>query len=420
MSKNPMATPRTRVPMSAVHVPALDGLRGVAILLVMLSHFVTSARMTPLSDTEGWVYYQIGIGRIGVDLFFVLSGFLITGILLDSAHGERYFRNFYIRRVLRIFPLYYGFLALWLLVLPLYYTWPNEYLSYSASPLWAWGYLTNISQSIHDHLQAAWPYTGHFWSLAIEEQFYLVWPVVVFLCSRRNLMLTCLALMTISPTVRMMLAWDERCTTADVLTFARMDTLAMGALIAVAVRRSGGLQLPVSVPPLLVVGGTVAFFGLEWFPTSGHCGEQGLAMAGFFHGAFAVIFGAMLITAIDRRHTTSERWFSNSTLRFFGRYSYGLYVFHLPMMYFIEEYVFRVDTAPVVLGTRALGLLVSMAINVTASVAVAFISWHLYEKQFLRLKDRFAYKPASPAAEERPGVAMEVAGSLREHGDAGG
>src|SRR5262245_13745 len=185
-----METVMKRPALGTDRVPALDGLRGLAILPVMLTHFVSDGDLSPVSKVDEIVSATLTLGWVGVELFFVLSGFLITGILLDSRGAPHYFRNFYIRRTLRIFPLYYGFLALWLGVLPLFYKWPNDVLkvvSIPVSPVWSWAYLTNIVQALHDDWRAGPPYTTHFWSLAIEEQFYLVWPTVVFLFSRRRL-----------------------------------------------------------------------------------------------------------------------------------------------------------------------------------------------------------------------------------------
>jgi peptidoglycan/LPS O-acetylase OafA/YrhL len=171
----------------------------------------------------------------------VLSGFLITGILYDAKGSHYPLRSFYIRRVLQIFPLYYGFVTFWSFLLPVFYPWPERFQT-PFSQIWSWTYLTNILQAINCDLGAVPPYTGHFWSLAVEEQFYLLWPVVVLLFRRRSLMRICLAGILISPVIRLgcVLAGNE--VGAYVLTPARMDGLGVGAFLALAARGPNGLS----------------------------------------------------------------------------------------------------------------------------------------------------------------------------------
>src|SRR5262245_32218221 len=162
------------------HVPALDAIRGLAILVVTLYRFGGGGEGAANAVGLSWV---VDLGAHGVDLFFVLSGFLITGILFDAKGKEHYFRNFYIRRTLRIFPLYYAALVLTLLVLPsLFANFPTTDVATS----WLWLYGANVVQS----LRGAWCLgpLNHFWSLAIEEHFYFVWPLAIYLTSRRGAM----------------------------------------------------------------------------------------------------------------------------------------------------------------------------------------------------------------------------------------
>src|SRR5258706_538487 len=173
------------------HIPALDGLRGVAILLVLVLHFAPYApglqAPTVLLDR---LYLRVsGIGWTGVDLFFVLSGYLITGILYDTRGSKHYFRQFYARRFLRIFPLYYVALALFLIILP----WPHSFDSVirelRGDAVWYWTYLYNMRVAATGFLPSS--ALGHFWSLAVEEQFYLIWPIVVLWLGRKHLIVTC-------------------------------------------------------------------------------------------------------------------------------------------------------------------------------------------------------------------------------------
>ena len=228
----------------SAHIPALDGLRGIAILLVLAHHFTYYGGFRPRLLVDKLFYLATMAGWSGVDLFFVLSGFLITGILYDTKGTECYFRNFYIRRCLRIFPLYYGVLVLSFVVFPrVVISEPSSASSQSllADQSWYWTYLINVKIALE-----GWPkvnFIAHFWSLAVEEQFYFVWPLLVFLWRRETLVKVCVACVVVALGLRIGFAFIGQDLPAYVLLPSRMDALAIGGLLALLARDPRGLSV---------------------------------------------------------------------------------------------------------------------------------------------------------------------------------
>ena len=216
-------------------MPGLDGLRGAAILLVFLYH---ALRSIPDATRGGeWVHRLANTGWMGVDLFFVLSGFLITGILLDTKSSPRYFRIFYGRRALRILPLYLTFVTVLLFVVPvLPMVSPGQAAGVVGAKAWYWTHSVNFMIARNGWEQGTW-HSGHLWSLSLEEQFYVCWPAVVYLCSRRRLVGVTIALVLGVWVVRAALvSWGASSVAIYVLLPTRMDSLALGALLAVLAR----------------------------------------------------------------------------------------------------------------------------------------------------------------------------------------
>jgi peptidoglycan/LPS O-acetylase OafA/YrhL len=224
-------------------MPELDGLRAVAILLVFLVHVRGLVPATKLPILLIQVY--LGLGWVGVDLFFVLSGFLITGILLDTREARNYFRGFYARRTLRIFPLYYSVLTAVILI----GMWINTSEVAEVLPLPAdrWLYFTYLTNWL-GLWKAHWGpdyanFLAHFWSLAVEEQFYLVWPLMVWLIPSRFLPRVAAALAVTAAIVRWIWVLHSGEQVAiSLATVCRMDSLFVGAIAACIVRNAGVMQ----------------------------------------------------------------------------------------------------------------------------------------------------------------------------------
>ena len=381
------------------HLPALDGVRGLAILLVMLTHF-TLVQGGPLADR---VVGMVGrFGWSGVDLFFVLSGFLITGILLDAKGQPNYFRNFYARRALRIFPLYYLFIVVATIVVPLLrFTWTDHFeVEGWTRPLY-WLYLSNFAITFSG--DARNDLLGLTWSLAIEEQFYLVWPVLVLVLSRRGLMWTCAGAVAVSVLTRsaLVLAGADRLY-AYVLTPCRMDGLAIGCFVALLLRANGpdhvARRARALLPRAMWIGlacaaAVVALVG--YHRTTGFVGGPGQALG---YTVVAMFYACLLVAVLaSSGNGVASRVFTQGWLTTLGKYSYALYLFHMAIHRLVREYVYGPDDFHTLWGSRLPGQVVFYFICTSLSFVAALGSWHLIERHFLKLKALF---PARPRATE--------------------
>jgi peptidoglycan/LPS O-acetylase OafA/YrhL len=393
MPDQSVSTPASRL-RSESHLPTLDGVRGLAILVVMLGHFTIAYR--PANQGELLFKRLLETGWVGVDLFFVLSGFLITGILLEAKGGDHYFRNFYARRTLRIFPLYYAFLFAFFIVAPLLHR-PDPAGAFAAaqpSQWWFWTYLSNYQILFPDWVRP-YPLT-HFWTLAVEEQFYLVWPAVVLLTSRKGLIRVCIAAVFIALIVRIGIhLYGIPATAAYRITPARIDTLAIGGLLAVLARdqRAWG---KISHAPLAIC---VCLLLLSAIAIPARAVEQSsFAMQTVGYPLIAI--GAALLIALaldpDRRRSPVNRFFATRTMRTLGKYSYAIYVLHFPLTILLDRLGFRISSFPTVAGSEVPGAVAYALIASGISLLLALASWNLFEKHFLRLKVLFPRRDPTP------------------------
>jgi len=315
--------------------------------------------------------------------------------LFDSLGSESYFKNFYARRFLRISPLYYGFLLLLLLLahpLKSHWSWPRVIIFL--------GYLQNLPFGLREIGHGSiFYYTNHLWSLAVEEQFYLLWPLFVFLIhGRKKLMNVALALAGFALGLRIFLILHGGLVWIVPYKFTpcRMDSLLIGAWLALAMRgknterilNAARFLLPTALSLMTII--VLRTGNFDWIT------NRSVNLIGY---SLSAVASASLIALSLRPDSLAERLFDVGWLRFLGKYSYGIYVWHL----FIAELI---GVGPRLyldrhLHSKALGLIGSAFLIGCISILVALLSYHLYEVQFLRFKKYFNYsssKRPSPDA----------------------
>lgn len=382
---NQEATPESQSPLCQKHIPALDALRGLAILAVTFYRF----RYGPEDDSYAGQLLAHGLhwGSRGVDLFFVLSGFLITGILSDSkTRDPHFFRNFYARRTLRIFPLYFGSLALFLILMPLCFTMPTAFDASRENQFWLWAYCSNVYMSF----DGSWCFGAldHFWSLAVEEHFYLVWPFVIYFCSRRQALMAALSIAALAALGRVGLSVvSEPGVAVDVATWFRCDALLIGSAFALLLRS----DLERSTYRWIAWGAlTIGLIGsMPWLF------EPESRMKTIPHTTFAIMFGGMVaLAATSSPQSWWQRIWNSRILGTFGRYSYAMYVFQAPLIPLLAP-VF--STAILLNYTDSLlaARLIYILSMTTLTFALAIVSWHVLEKHCLKFKRRFELRQVS-------------------------
>ncbi|MCU1308467.1 MAG: acyltransferase family protein [Acidobacteriaceae bacterium] len=364
------------------YMPELDGLRGLAILFVLLYHTVKFMALPPDILELGW---------IGVDLFFVLSGFLITGILLDQKGSPNYFKNFYIRRALRIWPAYYLTLALaYFAGQRLHFSFGTYSASYYAL------YLQNLVY--RDNFPLAFT-----WSLAVEEHFYLLWPFMVYRFGRRELVKILIATIALTPLIRAVAGIFGVSGSGALYTMTpfRLDGLAMGSLAAVWIRskscnktvwnRTAVLALFISTPVLIHV----------LLPRS--------RFVSYTHLALSLFFSGVLGLAISSDGNVFGRALGWKPLRFIGKIAYGLYLYNVASVVLGYKVFARISwTESLDPNLRAVLLVIA---ELGTTVLFASASWYLFEKPILKLKNRFDYSepetvPKPTPLVERPELAQ--------------
>jgi peptidoglycan/LPS O-acetylase OafA/YrhL len=399
-------TEHTR-PENRAFYPALDGLRAIAFLLVFMQH-----------------YYSIPWGWTGVNIFFVLSGFLITGILFDTRDDRHRARNFYVRRTLRIFPLYYGIFVLVLLTQHVMH-WQQRSIWWLAWPLYLGNFLRYLSpaagvfgtpQQTAADAQLRTPrdpyqglFLGHFWSLCVEEQFYLLWPWIVFKArSRRTLLWICGVVVVFDPLLRVLLQhtaprWMLQEELLYRATPFQLDSLLLGGLIGLLWRGAHRDRLVLiarvvaacaAVLTLVYLVHTINFSDPYWGRNYQYPKWP------FTWGlSFVNIFAAALILCVLRPSGLLYRFFCLRPLRWIGRISYGAYVLH-DIPHYWYSYVYA-RTGNIMerhvnasLGSMQIehARLLMPVLALASTLLLAWLSFRFFESPFLNLKERWTIR----------------------------
>lgn len=357
-------------PAGRQYFPALDGLRGLAILVIVIYH------------NFGFIEKYFFFGWLAVDLFFVLSGFLITDILLKELGSKNYLRNFYVRRLLRIFPLYYLSLVIFLIVLPQLNT-PLRLDYYTDNQVWIWTYLQNWLYVFKNPTDTS--SLNHLWSVAVEEQFYLFWPLVILLVKKPKHLLICIAFLLAAVFGLRLWAWMNHVSGFayyNLYTFTRIDGICIGCTIALMQRINPGFLKKNTA--FIVLSFAILNFAFFFVNRYYEFTFPYLALVGYT--TFAMVLGLLVNQAVTRENKWINLFLDISFLKFFGRISYGFYLFHWPLYLWLSPYLSAwLEGFTSGWVTQFIASLISTA----AAILLSILSFNFFEKYFLRLKHKF-------------------------------
>jgi peptidoglycan/LPS O-acetylase OafA/YrhL len=370
---------------SVGHIPELDGIRGLAVGLVLAEHFWPTVGFwrTGLA--------LAGVGWVGVDLFFVLSGFLITGILVDNVEQPDYFRRFYIRRAFRIFPLYYVFLILIFSFLALWHGGRElaRLRTEWGSPVWFFLYLANFIATGNGKFPPFGP-LAPLWSLQIEEQYYLVFPTIVrFFRKRLSVVLIVTFFGALAWRTAMLIYYPNNWMMQYEGTLSRLDALAAGGLAALLIRHPEKDQLQRAtrfVTPLLLAA-LVGFY--LWVGSAP--GSPLTRTVGYSLNALA--FASLILWVMQHRNKRGSAVFRWAPACWLGKISYGVYLLQLP----VQSLVKLITKSPMGTSDRAPA---ESLVWLVAILAVAWLSWRYFETPLLNYGQKLAARklPANAAS----------------------
>jgi peptidoglycan/LPS O-acetylase OafA/YrhL len=354
------------------HYPALDGLRGIAIILVVFFH------------NFGFTNYFF-FGWLGVDLFFVLSGFLITDILIRGIGTKNFLRSFYIKRVLRIFPIYFLLLIIFLIVIPNLPSYDGSLKYYTDNQIWLWTYLQNwlyIFKPIEKSNVLL-----HLWSLAVEEQYYIIWPFVILLFRNLKILLALSVLLLLSIFILRIVVWNQHMEGFQYFSwysFTRIDGLCLGSILALLKFISP--KFITNNTPYIVLTVAAASFIFYFINKNNEYSFPYLPLVGY--STFGILFMIIVYEAATHNRNLITILLSFAPLRFIGKISYGFYIFHWPVykwLYpelteYFKTFSFASKITPNILAA---------SVATVAGFLISVLSFYSFEIRFLKLKKYF-------------------------------
>ena len=378
-------------PVLRPKMPELDSVRGIAILMVLFYHGFASRQNADAFAGLPKLFVRLASpGWTGVNLFFALSGFLITGILLDSKDHLQYYRRFYLRRALRILPAYYGLLILLALLGRL--GMQGQDVSWAFLGLSA-VYLANVTALFGVPLQL-----GVLWSLAVEEHFYIIWPLIVRNVTRRAVGVFAAGI-AVAATLARVVTWHLGYDYFARYTWLVADGLALGSILAVLMRGPLGNRKGLQLISLTAVLGSVLLI-LPDLALHHPLAGGSLHITSLNLVCTAMVGGALLLGTSRRSFLVRQ-----PILRFFGEISYGLYLFHMVIFNIFDnlqhEWFPHVSSFRDHFGVTVVRFLIAGSL----AIGLAFLSRRYFEEPFLRLKDRVQSNAASTVGEETPTAA---------------
>jgi peptidoglycan/LPS O-acetylase OafA/YrhL len=344
----------------------------LAILLVVFFH------------NFGFIKY-FGFGWLGVDLFFVLSGYLISSILLASRNKPNFLKNFFIRRILRIFPLYYLSLIAVLWLIPMIPAFENNFNYYQKNQIWFWVFLQNW---LFAFKVPANNILLHFWSLAVEEQFYLIWPFVIFFVRKPTKLLIIISFFFLLLIITRILIWANHSEKLDywsIYTFTRVDGIIVGCALAITTHID--LHWLKNYTAHIVF--SLSFINLIFFFLNQNRWDSFPFFAFVGYTTFAIIFALLIYEAIIQRTKVINIIFGNSILRFFGKISYSFYIFHWPIYVLLQPYFFSLFKKKLDFYMNVCSILSSVVVSLIG-IFISIVSYYFFEIKFLKLKSRFS------------------------------
>jgi peptidoglycan/LPS O-acetylase OafA/YrhL len=372
---------------SSKRVPELDGLRGLAILLVLLCHYIGNSDSSGLPNLIHLALRSLSIGWIGVDLFFVLSGFLIGGILLQSRESPRYFRTFYLRRVHRILPIYYGWILMYCVCILVLGFSDSGFYSAAANFRPVPIYVLFLQNFFYNKEHLEWVWFAVTWSLAIEEQFYLCAPLLIWRLSKRHIQAVLITVVLLSPLIRLFFysMGPSYQVVSTVATYCRADELAIGILIAMYWGDSEARQSLIARPQIL--NGWLLFLSLAfcslfyWFEY-----ENNSWTATIGYSVLGGWFAAILLFALSRPMSLMASFLRLKPLRSLGIISYCVYIIHFPVLVAVHWLLLR-DQPRINTFAGAAGTILAIVFT----FGIASVSWSILEKPLIRRGHRYSY-----------------------------